>query len=88
MILAVPAPAGKRADARFALVVLDIVGVVGVFLWGDPIYVPRDADAETMEAKRLEVEEAMNALADRADGMMGQPRIEPADPQAAGAARA
>ena len=60
----------------------------GVFLWGDPIYVPRDADAETMEAKRLEVEEAMNALADRADALMGQARIEPADPQPAGAARA
>ena len=60
----------------------------GVFLWGDPIYVPRDADAETMEAKRLEVEEAMNALADRADALMGQARIEPADPLPAGAARA
>lgn len=60
----------------------------GVFLWGDPIYVPRDADTATMEAKRLEVEEAMNALADRADGMMGQPCIEPADPQTAGAAPA
>lgn len=60
----------------------------GVFLWGDPIHVPRDADAAMLEAKRLEVERAMNALTARADELMGQPRIEPADPQAAGAARA
>lgn len=61
----------------------------GVFLWGDPIYVPRDADEALLEAKRLEVEEAMNALADRADEMTGQPRIEPAPmPGAADTARA
>ena len=61
----------------------------GVFLWGDPIEVPRDADAAMLEAKRTEVEDAMNALTDRADAMMGQPRVEPDQPQAsAGPARA
>ena len=54
----------------------------GVFLWGDPIEVPRDADAAMLEAKRIEVEDVMNALADRADAMMGQPRVEPAPPLA------
>lgn len=55
----------------------------GVFLWGDPIEVPRDADAATLEAKRVEVEETMNALTDRADAMMGQPSVEPDPPLAA-----
>ena len=55
----------------------------GVFLWGDPIYVPRDADRAMLESKRLEVEAAMNALADRADEMTGHARIEPAPPPAA-----
>lgn len=53
----------------------------GVFLWGEPIGVPRDADGETLEGKRRELEEAMNGLADRADSMMGQPAIEPAPPR-------
>jgi lysophospholipid acyltransferase (LPLAT)-like uncharacterized protein len=61
----------------------------GVFLWGNPIEVPRDADAAMLEAKRVEVEDAMNTLADRADAMMGQPRVEPDPPlAAAGPARA
>ena len=55
----------------------------GVFLWGNPIEVPRNADHAMLEAKRLEVEDAMNALADRADAMMGQPRVEPDPPLAA-----
>ncbi len=52
----------------------------GVYLWGDPIEVPRNADPAALEAKRIEVEDAMNALTDRADAMMGQPRIEPGPP--------
>ena len=60
----------------------------GVFLWGDPIEVSRDANAAMLEAKRLEVEETMNALADRADAMMGQPRVEPDPPAITGPAQA
>jgi len=57
----------------------------GVFLWGDPIEVPRDADSATLEAKRLEVEKAMNVLTDRADAMMGHPPVAPAPPVVADA---
>lgn len=57
----------------------------GVFLWGQPIEVPRDADAAMLEEKRLEVEQAMNELADRADAMMGQPAVEPDPPMNTGA---
>jgi lysophospholipid acyltransferase (LPLAT)-like uncharacterized protein len=35
-----------------------------IFVYGDPILVPRDAD---MEEARLEVERAMNQLADTAE---------------------
>jgi lysophospholipid acyltransferase (LPLAT)-like uncharacterized protein len=61
----------------------------GVFLWGEPIEVPRDADDELLEAKRQDVERAMNSLTDRADAMMGRPCVEPDPPLAsAGPARA
>lgn len=50
----------------------------GVFLWADPILVPRDADEAALETCRRMLEEAMNALADRADAMVEQPAIEPA----------
>lgn len=55
----------------------------GVFLWGEPIEVPRDADGEALERKRLELEEAMNGLTARADAMMGHASIEPDPPLSA-----
>lgn len=51
----------------------------GVFVWGRPIEVPRDADAATLEALRLEVETRMNALTLAADSRMGHAPIDPAD---------
>lgn len=50
----------------------------GVILWGKPIPVPRDLDAAGIEAKRLEVEEALNALTAEADRLCGHAPIEPA----------
>lgn len=55
----------------------------GVFLWGEPFAVPRDANETRMEACRVTLERAMNDLADRADAVVGQPAIEPAPPGAA-----
>ena len=43
----------------------------GVFLWGKPIYVRRDADDKMSEEKRAEVEQALIALTQRADWLMG-----------------
>ena len=37
------------------------------FAWGEPIWVPRDADRVQLEAKRVEVEAALNKLGDEAD---------------------
>lgn len=50
----------------------------GVFVWSDPIAVPKDADAAGIEAKRREVENALNAAARRCDELMNRPVVEPA----------
>ena len=45
----------------------------GVILWGSPIYVPRDADDTLLEAKRRELEQALNDLTAQSDQRMGHP---------------
>jgi len=52
----------------------------GVFLWGDPIYVQHDGNDEYFEDKRIEVEQALTALTQRADWLMGRGDIDPAAP--------
>jgi len=49
----------------------------GVFLWGPPIGVPDDADAETMKHKRQEIEDALNAVTEQADRLVGRPAVRP-----------
>jgi lysophospholipid acyltransferase (LPLAT)-like uncharacterized protein len=39
------------------------------FLWGDPIYVPRDLQGDALEAKRQEIEGALISLTEAADRM-------------------
>lgn len=39
----------------------------GVFVWGDPIWVPEDADRATLERKRKELEDRLQAITERAD---------------------
>ncbi len=43
----------------------------GVFAWGEPIYVPHDADDEALEQKRLEVEDAINRITAEVDRHLG-----------------
>lgn len=52
----------------------------GVILWGEPITVAKDSDEAALEAARLQVEQAMNDLAHRAERQMGHPPTEPAPP--------
>ncbi len=75
--------ARRRVMGSWDRFVLALPFARGVFLWGAPIEVPRDADAKTLEAKRLALETAMNGLTERADGMMGQAAIEPDPPLSA-----
>ena len=50
----------------------------GVYLWGEPMCVPREADAAAREAARRELERRLNALTEQADRLMGHAPIEPA----------
>ncbi len=52
----------------------------GVFVWGQPITVPRDARPDERAAARLRIEEALNQVTSRADSLVGQPSIAPAAP--------
>lgn len=49
----------------------------GVFVWGEPIEVPRDATPDVQEKYRQRIEGALNALCREADQLVGQPEIEP-----------
>ena len=50
----------------------------GVFLWGDPIEVPKDLDEAAVEQIRLQVQAIMVAQAAEADRLMGVEPVEPA----------
>jgi lysophospholipid acyltransferase (LPLAT)-like uncharacterized protein len=59
----------------------------GVYYWGAPIHVPRDADAAAMEAARLALEQTLNALtaaADAAHGQITPPAADAPAPETAG----
>lgn len=51
----------------------------GVYAWGDPIYVSRDADTDAQEQARLKIETALNELTDEADRFSGRTPIVPAE---------
>jgi len=52
----------------------------GVFHWGDPIFVDRKLDEENMEAKRVELENALTELTQKTDQSLGLDVIPPAAP--------
>lgn len=49
----------------------------GIFVYGDPIVVPRDADDRLQEEKRLALEGELDRITDLADDAMGLPREAP-----------
>jgi hypothetical protein len=51
----------------------------GIYLWGEPIYVARDADEAALEAARLELEQSLNALTEAADKRVGVPVVLPTE---------
>ena len=52
----------------------------GLYLYGEPFLVPRDADAEEQERLRLELEAVLDRLTDEADTRMGMPVEDPRPP--------
>ena len=51
----------------------------GILMWGAPMEVPGDADAQLKECLRLELETKLQELTDLADEMVGNPRTSPDD---------
>jgi len=49
----------------------------GLFVYGTPIVVPRDADDAAQESRRLALEAELDRITDLADDVMGLPREEP-----------
>lgn len=49
----------------------------GVFLWGDPIEIPRDADDTEIEKIRTQLEDTLNQVTAEADRLCDQTPIEP-----------
>jgi lysophospholipid acyltransferase (LPLAT)-like uncharacterized protein len=50
----------------------------GVFVWGEPIRVARDADEAALERARGQIEAGLNGVTRRADVICGQNPVEPA----------
>jgi len=50
----------------------------GLVVWGEPIVVPRRADAASLEAIRRDLEERLNALTTAADRRFGHAEVAPA----------
>tara|TARA_B100002003_G_scaffold214990_1_gene213519 strand:- start:443 stop:760 length:318 start_codon:yes stop_codon:yes gene_type:complete len=50
----------------------------GVIVWGDPIYVDRDASPELEETARRQVEDGLNAVTAEADRLTGRTPVDPA----------
>ena len=50
----------------------------GVIVWGEPITVARDADADALEAARAQVEDSLNAITAEADRLTDRVPVEPA----------
>lgn len=53
----------------------------GVIVWGEPIWVPKDADAEQMEALRQKLESTLISITREADEACGGEVIMPAPPK-------
>jgi lysophospholipid acyltransferase (LPLAT)-like uncharacterized protein len=49
----------------------------GVIVWGEPIFVPRAAEGAALEAARAGVEDALTAVTNQADEIMGVAPVEP-----------
>ncbi|WP_417822243.1 lysophospholipid acyltransferase family protein [Terasakiella sp.] len=50
----------------------------GVFVWGNPIHVPKEAKGADLEAYRLKVEAELTRVTDESDRLTGHPPVEAA----------
>lgn len=54
----------------------------GVFVWGEPLHVPTDADSVALDRTRAELEHRLNRIAADADRRLGLEPVAPADGEA------
>ena len=54
----------------------------GIFIWGEPIEIAKDADDVVLEAARGQLENALTQITQQADGLLGQATPEPAQGEA------
>ncbi len=50
----------------------------GVFIWGKPIHVPKDAGPDVIAIKREQIEAGLNEITERADRLVGAREVKPA----------
>lgn len=75
-------PCSYSAQSRMVLntwdrFVLPLPFTRGVIIWGEPIMVPREADAAGLDAARMAVEAGLTAATNDADELMGVAPVEP-----------
>lgn len=85
-------PASYSARRRIMLRTWDHFAVPlpfssGVFVWNEPIFVPRDGDDASVARARQRIEDALNAAIDEADRLCGHAPTKPAAPAAEATAR-
>jgi len=69
--------ARRRILGSWDRMVLPLPFSRGIFLWGDPILVPKQLDKDGIESYRAMIEEKLNALTGEADRRMGHDRLTP-----------
>ena len=68
----------RRVLATWDRFLLALPFARGVFVWGAPIPVPRNATADVLEACRQQLEATLNAITEEADGLVGVVPVAPA----------
>jgi hypothetical protein len=76
---------GRRVLSSWDSFVLPMPFARGVFVWGGPIRIPREADAAATEAARLALECELTRVVQEADRLVGLNPVQPATAEAASA---
>jgi lysophospholipid acyltransferase (LPLAT)-like uncharacterized protein len=69
----------RRVLATWDRFVLALPFGRGILVWGEPVVVAPDADAEAREAARRRLEDGLNAITAEADGLCGRAAVAPAE---------
>ncbi len=81
IVPAAVATSGRQILSTWDKLIIPLPFTRGARVWGTPIRVPKNSNAETLSQLRDTLEESLIAVSDRADAMVGQSAIPPADTQ-------